>query len=294
LVLNQRASEQQIETEKQWLIEQELSAPMCEEFKRKVVKAWRTSASVGTVIELLGNSVDLESNGKCKKVKYLGINIFCDKAAFVEGWHVDYPTLGETVGKSLANGENSLLLKEICSSLRSHKKSMINEICASLLSAIMDLRKSQFKPNVIFIRHWDALTYLRKSERFKRERKEPSSEIEVAGCRGYFEDIPIFLLDECPTDCCIIDVAELGVLNRCRLNSGSQPYLKISITQIDDEMAEKVIAKNPKLLKDEESRERTPEAAKLDLRQKVILKALEKVRFEVQDRNAGLRLEFAD
>jgi len=194
----------------------------------------------------------------------------------------------------LANGENGLLLREICSSLRSHKKSVLNEICASLHSAIMDLRKSQFKPNVIFIRGWDALTYLRKSERFKRKRRESSSKIEVAGCRGYFEDIPIFLLRECPTDCCIVDVAKIGVLNRCKLNSGSQPYLKISITQINDELAKSMIGKNPKLLKDEKGKNRSLETAIFELKQRVILKILEKVKFETQDRNAGLRLEFVD
>jgi len=39
---------------------------------------------------------------------------------------------------------------------------------------------------------------------------------------------------------------------------------------------------------------KTFEAAIFDLKQKVHLKILEKVKFEVQDKNAGLRLEFAD
>lgn len=293
LLLNQRASDQQIRIEKRWLVEQELSTRMCENFKNEVVEAWNASASVGAIIKLLGNSVDLESNGKCEKIGYMGINVLIEKAAFVEGWHVGYPGLGEACGRSLGNGENSLLLKKICGSLKLRKKPKRNKIFASLYSAIMRLRESRFKPNVIFIRDWNTLTYLRESERFKPKGREPSSEIDI-GCRGYFGDIPIFLLHECPTDCCIVDIARLGVLNRCKLNSGSNPYLKISITQINDELAKSMINKNPNLLKDKKGKDKTLETAIFDLKQKVILKILEKTTFEIQDRNAGLRLEFAD
>jgi len=292
LLLNQRASEQQIKIEKQWLVEQELSTRMCEDFKNETVKAWKTVERVGAIIERLGNFEDYDSNGKCKKIKYIGFNRLGEKAAFVEGWHIEYPGFGYTLGRSLGNGENGLLLKEICSSLKLHKKLKRNKICASMHSAIIRLRESRFKPTVIFIRDWETLTYIRKSERFKPKGKEPSSKIDVVGCRGYFEDIPIFLLHECPIDCCIVDIARLGVLIRCKLNSSSQPYLKISITQINDDVARSMIKKNPNLLKDEKGKDKTLEATIFDLKQKVHLRILEKVKFEIQDKNAGLRLEF--
>lgn len=294
LLLNERAAEQQIRNEKLWLIDQELSTRICEDFMSKVVQAWKASASVGAVIELFGNSVDLEPNGKCKKIGYMGINVLEKKAAFVEGWHIGYSGVGEAYGRSLGNGENGLLLKEICSSLKLHKKLKRNKVCVSLYSAIMKLRKSQFNPNVIFMRDWDAFTYLQKSDSFKPRGIASSSEIDVVGCRGYFEDIPIFLLHECPINCCVVDIARLGILNRCKLNDGSQPYLKISITQINDELAKSMIDKNPKLLKDEKGKDRSLETATFELKQRVILKILEKVKFETQDKKAGLRLELAD
>ena len=293
LLLNERAAEQQIKNEKQWLIAQELSKRMCEDFMNKVVEAWKTSASVGAVIELLGNSIDLELNGKCKKINYLGFNLLAEKAAFVEGWHIAYGGFGEAYGRSLGNTENGLLLKEICSSLKLHKKLKRNKICQNLRSAILKLKQLGFNPNVIFMRDWSALNFVRESERFKPKWNK-ESKIDIVGCSGYFEDIPIFLLHECPADCCIGDIAKLGVLNRCKINGGSQPYLKISITQIKEDVARSMIEKNPNLLKDEKRKDKTIEAAIFDLKQKVHLKILQKVKFEVQDRNAGLRLEFAD
>jgi len=294
LLLHQRAAEKQIENEKQWLIEQELSTQLCEGFTNRVVEAWKASASVRAIIEILGNCMDLKLDGECKKIGYFGINTLTDKAAFVEEWHVGYPMFGDTFGKSVANGENDLLLKEICSPLELHQKPKRDEICGSLHSAIMKLRQSQFKPDIIFIRGRDTLGYLRGSERFKPKSRDPSSKIEAVGCVGYFESIPIFLLRECPSDCCIVDIARLGVLNRCRLDSGSQPYLEISITQIDDKLAKSMIGKSPNLLKNEKGKDRPIEAAMLHLKQKVILKILEKTKFKVREENAGLRLEFAD
>lgn len=294
LLLNERAAEQQIRIEKQWLVEQELSTRMCEDCKNKIVEAWKTAATVGAIIERLGNFEDYDVDDKCKKIKYFGFNRLGDKAAFVEGWHVGYVGFGEVFGRSLGHGENGLLLKEICGSLKLHKKVSRNKICASMHSAIMRLRTARFKPSLIFIRDWKTLTTIRESEGFKPKSKEPSSETDVVGCMGYFEDIPIFPLRECPIDCCIIDVAGLGVLIRCKLNSGLQPYLKISITQINDKLATSMIDKNPNLLKDEKGRDKTLEAAIFDLKQRVIIKILEKVKFEIQDNNAGLRLEFAD
>jgi len=184
-------------------------------------------------------------------------------------------------------------LKEICSSLKLHKKLKRNKVCQNLHSAIVKLKQLGFNPNVIFMRDWNALNFVRESERFKpKGGREPK--MDIVGYSGYFEDIPIFLLHECPTDCCIGEIARLGVLNRCKINGGSQPYLKISITEINEDVARSMIEKNPNLLKDEKGKDKTFEAAIFDLKQKVHLKILEKVKFEVQDKNAGLRLEFAD
>jgi len=255
LLLNERATEQQIKNETQWLIAQELSTRMCEDFMNKVVEAWKTSASVGAVIELLGNSMDLELNGECKKFNYLGFNLLAEKAAFVEGWHIGYIGFGEDYGRSLGNTENGLILKEICSSLKLHKKLKRNKVCQNLHSAIVKLKQLGFNPNVIFMRDWNALNFVRESERFKpKGGREPK--MDIVGYSGYFEDIPIFLLHECPTDCCIGEIARLGVLNRCKINGGSQPYLKISITEINEDVARSMIEKNPNLLKDEKGKDK--------------------------------------
>jgi len=270
LLLNQRASMKQIKAEKQWLVEQELSTQVCECFKNQVVKSWKAAASVGAIIELLGNSIDLTSNGKCKKIKYMGINTLPEKAAFVEGWHVGYPGFGDAHGRSLGMGENGLLLKEICGSLKIHKKLKPNKICEKLHSTIIKLRKLQYNPSAIFIKDWETLTFIRQNGRFKSLREKASSKIDTIGCRGYFEDIPIFLLRECPTDCCIVDLARLGVLTRCKQNSNLQAFLKISITKISDSMARTMIKKNPLFLKEKEGKDKTLETAIFDLKQRVI------------------------
>ena len=71
-------------------------------------------------------------------------------------------------------------------------------------------------------------------------------------------------------------------------------YLEISITQIDDKLARSMIDENPNLLKNEKGKDRSIEAAMLDLKQRIMLKILEKTKFKVQEKNAGLRLEFLD
>lgn len=294
LALHQRAAHKQIEDEKQWLIEQELSAQRIENFTNEVVEAWKTSANVRAIVEMFGSCMDLEPNGECKSIEYLGIRRFMDKAAFVEGWHISYAMYGGAFGKAMAKGENELLLKQICSPLKLHQKSKRDEIPASLRSAIMELRKSQFKPSVIFIKSRDVLVHLRESGEFKPRRGASPSEIDAIGCVGYFEVIPVFLLHESPSDCCVIDVAKLGVLNKCKLDSGSEPYLEISITRIDDESAKSMIDEDTGFLKNEEGEARSSEAAILDLKQRVIVGILEKIRFRVQEKNAGLRLEFSD
>ena len=124
--------------------------------------------------------------------------------------------------------------------------------------------------------------------------KKGMLKIDTVGFEGYFEDVPIFLLRDSPIDCCVVDIANLGVLIRCKPNNNSQPYLKISIILINDNVARSIIEKNPNLLKDEKGKDKTLEVAIFDLKQKVHLKILEKVKFEIQDKNAGLRLEFAD
>lgn len=192
----------------------------------------------------------------------------------------------------MGKAENSLLLKEICNSLGLYQKHRRDDICQHLHSAIIKLRESGFNPNVIFIKDWEASTYVRNNERFKPKGKQSSFELDIVGCIGYFEEIPILLLHECPIDCCVVDIARLGVLNRCKLDSGSEPYVKISIALIDDASARNMIEKNPNLLKDEKGNDRTLETAIFDLKQKVHLKILNKVAFEIQDKNAGVRLEF--
>jgi len=293
VLLNQRASEQQTKADKQWLVEQELSERMCEDFKNEVIKAWKNVGNVRAIIEHFGNFADYDdSEDKCKEIAYFGFNLLGEKAAFVEGWHTAYIGFGQEFGRSLGNAENSLLLKGICSSLELYQRHKRDQVCQHLHSAIMKLRESEFNPNVIFIKDWETSTYIRNSERFKPKGKQSSSELDIVGCMGYFEEIPILLLHECPIDCCVVDIARLGMLDRCKLDSGSQPYVKISIALINDDLARSMIEKNPNLLKDEKGEDRSLETAIFDLKQKVHLKILNKVAFEIHDKNAGVRLEF--
>jgi hypothetical protein len=266
---------------------------MCEDFKNEVIKAWKNAGNVRAIIERFGNFVDYDdSEDKCKKIEYFGFNLLGEKAAFVEGWHTTYIGFGQEFGRSLGNAENSLLLKGICSSLELYQKHKRDQVCQNLHSAIMKLKESEFNPNVIFIKDWETSIHIRNSERFKPRGKQSPSELDIVGCMGYFEEIPILFLHECPIDCCVVDIARLGVLNRCKLDSGSQPYVKISIALINDDLARSMIEKNPNLLKDEKGEDRSLETAIFDLKQKVHLKILNKVEFEIQDKNAGVRLEF--
>lgn len=294
LLLNQRAADKQVKAEKQWLVEQELSTRLCEDFTNEVVKSWKAAAIMGAIIELLAKSTELTSKAKCKKIRYIGISTLAEKAAFVERWHIGYPGFGQTYGRLLGSRENSLLLNEICASLEVYKKLKRAKICQNLHSAIMKLNTSGFDPCAIFLKDWETLTSLRKDERFRSPRERGLSKMDIIGCRGYFENIPIFLLHECPADCCIVDFSRLGVLIRCRQNNDSRIFLEISITKITDSMARNMIKKNPDFLKDEEGKDKTPETAIFDLKQKVVLNILEKVKFDIKNKKAGLRFQFAN
>jgi len=110
---------------------------------------------------------------------------------------------------------------------------------------------------------------------------------------GDFEGLPLFLENELPVDCCVLDIANMGILNRCKLTS-SAPYLKISFSSIDDKTAREIINKNPEYLKDEKGDEVPLEKAVNNLIIKIRVIALSKKDFEVQNRRAGMLIDFED
>jgi len=294
LLLNQQAVAAQTKNEEKWLIEQQLSEQKCEDFQKETVAFYEKSGNVRRIIEKLGKYADYDnSDSKCQSIQVVGLNRLLDKAEFVEGWHVAYVGMEREFGRALGTGENKRLLGKICDSFELKHKCKKEEICQALRSAIVKLSELKIAPNVIFVRDWKTYKIIRKSEKFVPKDMGRQEEIDIVDLFGRFEGIPVVLVRECPVDCCILDIAAVGVLNRCKITS-EEPYLKISIETVDNNLAKEIIKRNPAFLKDQSGKDRKPEDVIAELQLKVRVIVMSKKEFELQNKNAGIIIEFVD
>lgn len=183
------AKEAQEKEERQSIREQNISQEKVRLFKKGVIHGFYETVDLR---KILGFYKLLDMHLKplaIEKTTRFGINIVEDKAVFFEDWHVQFGDWGRHFGRTLANGENSLLLDEITKDCRA----ISNEDFEATLSRIKNSEEIVIiATNVSFWRFIDG------SKNFKPEWHKDVEPLDVVCFAGRYDfnnqSMPVFQL----------------------------------------------------------------------------------------------------
>jgi hypothetical protein len=215
----------------------------------------------------------------------LGINTLVPKEYFARTQVYARPSdLAEQFVRALARGETEYWLSKAAEVSRSSVP--LAEAQSAARTAIATMRDLQYDPSVVVFKDWTILDALRDT---------PVDPFGADVDAGHLDGVPIALsYENVSFGFMVADFKQLGVLRRVSMSArraGDEVIeggrLLIGIEQIDEALAHDLWRDNPSLAQTgEESPRSEPEAIHI-LRQRVVVRVLEDVEFEVRHGDAA-------
>jgi len=299
LNLLKESKNKQEKQEEEILIKSSLSAKKINEFIRDVKKEFCSRANLRKIINKYGYYINkTKAEGEAKKLKLWGYNRLDDKAIFIENWHIGYPGWGEQYGNGLAQSEDAKIFKEVADSLTASQAIKGTEIISSIERLVRELRKQNVNPNIILASlDLDNLRIIRESEKFIPRWDPRYRQMDINGYLGVLKmdsiNLPVFRIYTQKNEniICILELKKLGKLVQYapfekeadKEYQQGKFYIRIRDLNEDAHFRQKIIGEKPVWLNEYEDKERY-------LKQKVIINIKEKIKFEIDMKNAGYKL----
>jgi hypothetical protein len=239
-------------------------------------------------------------NQKAKSsIERIGYNQLDEKEAFIENWYVGYHDWGGRYGNGVATGEDSRVIEEIVNNVARTKidRSVLE---SSIENCIAELKNKNFKPNVILVSlDPDDYRYKTGTVEFMPKWSKNCPPVNIGNYEGILkikeDSLPVFRIfrrKKKENIICILDLKKIGTwtqYNPCDTEKEKdflhkEFYLEIIDLNRDDELRNKIIVDKPDWLSKYPDQERY-------LRQKVVIKVLERFEYNLKNKEAGVILE---
>lgn len=294
--------QEQTRNEEDFLANSSLDDSKVNGFFNGFIEGFNNSVTVRKLFKLAGSYKELKRKVK-SKVTFWGFNQINDKAAFIKDWHVQYSDWGKHYGEELGSEEDRKLYREISAELP-----VVNSNLTSLGQALSHaVRRVKGERN----RYLIALTTMfigdfpeaknddvRFIPRYAADNKRYGK---IPGFVGQFKvkgkDIPVFEVgirgDK--NELCLIDMRRVGKLIQHRPYDSSEQkdlvrdnfLFQVIDLNKDGKTRNEIIKKDPEWLRKHDNPE-------FYLKQKVIIKLLEKLEFLLKNKKSGIKIIVSD
>jgi hypothetical protein len=292
LELNRRAKEEQLRREEDWLIAQEISPRKRTEFQSQFLEAWANGATVRAIITHYGHFEDQTHEPPPAGLDCYGFSVTDDKAAFIEGWHIGYPSWGASYGTRIAQTENAITLATLVSNVPVLETSDA-DLETQITESLRILREAGYAPNVILVgwERWISQE-LRRSALFVPRGHPNCPGVDIQGYQGIFDGVPVFsMIRELEESVLVFDLKRLGVWVQHQVVGSPGQIFEFHIATFDENEAEKLLAEQPERLQDRHTGQQlTHDEAIRRILHQVHLRILERFDYVFDDTQAGFEL----
>lgn len=291
----------QIAEEQSLLIKSKVSPKKISDFTASLLDCYLKNNTLHVLIERYGKFYNKVKDDYKGEIKSIGYNQIDDKGAFVDGWHMGYPSWGSQYGSGMGLSENTILFNELTKPMPRKeitKEGMIDqiEICLG------DLIKKEYSPNII-VATLDITDYrvIAEDTRYVPKWKLEGPRNNIANYEGILKtkygDYPVFRLYRNIEKGLVgvFDLKKLATLTQYNPNDNQsedeflneQFYIRIIDLNEDDQTRNDILKASPKWLNAHTDKEHY-------LRTKVITKVYMRQELLVKDRNAGFLLDIIE
>jgi hypothetical protein len=262
--------------------------------KQNFLKEWRNGADVRRLVRRFGR---YELTDRPARQSLFGVNSLDLKEIYVEQSRVSSSGWGEEYGRSLAQGENEMVLNKLIASLPALGKSPVagRAIITAASDAVSRLVRDEYEPILLALSSWFVPQLFEQSSEFSR-----STEFTRPRMLGHFKGKPVFSLRYSGRPMLLVtDLHKVGLWRQFtpRRHFDEEMYLEEGISFMvrpyDEATARELLQKQPKFRQDSEGRPRPEGEAIRELLQRVHVRILEQFTFEITDKLAGYKISIA-
>ena len=288
--IHQKISDLLKEIKDDYIIRAPLDPELILKFKLKVKESWGKSSILRNLIKMYGKYEERPDDKVPDELEAFGFNRMHSKAAFINQDKIHYSDMGEQLGRSLGMSDDKCLCELFIKYLP------MTEINIDLLENTIYNNLNKFKArqsNPILIYNKLQVRSLNKSKYYKPKWKIDFHELkDIDRFNGTFDGFAILDVRELSNqDILLINFSHFAKLVQYRVEKGSEYPLSITIEQIDENAANKLIIDQPSLLIDkDEGKKIEREKVIRDLRQRVHLQIWETFGLEDINLNEGMRI----
>lgn len=224
------------------------------------------------------------------ELEAFGFNRMHPKAAFINQDKIHYRDMGEQLGRFLGRSEDKCLCEWFIKYLPMTETN-IDLLENTIYNNLNKLREKKSNPILIYNKRHIHL--LNKSKYYKPKWKIDFHELkDIDRFNGTFDGIAIIDVRELSNqDILLIDFSHFAKLVQYRVEKESEYPLSITIEQIDENAADKLIIDQPSFLIDKDEDKKTEKETVIrDLRQRVHLQIWETFGLEDINLNEGVRI----
>jgi hypothetical protein len=290
--------QEQNKKEEDFLATTGISKSKVDRFFSGFTTGFNASTTVRKLFKLSGSYKELHRRVK-NKATFWGFNQINDKAAFIDDWHVQYSEWGKHYGEELGSEEDRRLYREISAGLPATSGDLVS-IGKTLATAISKIKGERSRYLVVFTTMFIG--------DFSREKKDDFEFIprytvdnkrygRIPGFVGQFKIkgkiIPVFEagVRDNRNELCLIDPKRIGEFIQYLPyeDEGQKQFrrenflFQVIDLNADEKTRKDIVKKNPDWLQQHTDPE-------FYLKQKVIIKLLERFEFRFGDKKAGIKI----
>ncbi len=269
-----------------------ISDDKVKDFRADVVKKFKRNKSIRLLLENFNLFSDKTDQSYSGRIKRKGINTVFDKAAFFDSWHVHFVDSGSGLGRSMALGENSILIRKI--------EEKCQKIDLKQISKKIK-RMGKFEDIFILATHHAVWDYLRRSDNYEDKWYSKIEVPQISNFEGWYivdgKRVPVFstIVADKKDRILLLNKKKLGKLHQYSpLNSEEESDRKEDIFYIDvqefldeSELMTKYIAEPPEWLKEKGGKEKQ----KQYLKEKVLIYISQRFNFRISQSFLGFFIE---
>jgi hypothetical protein len=296
---------EQASHEERRVIEASLSPERVEELKRNVLKGWHESSYLRKLVQHRG-SYELAGEPP-PGLGSLSVHLWERKDIFVGGSRFSTHSWGSEWGRSLAQGEDELVVRQIASVVPSLSPDAVDPATvARYLDQALDAIGID-EPFVLLVGSLRASWALADSGRFRYSHRGSFGEEHEGepNPSGYFDDIPVYEIHSNETALALVaDLRELGRWQQYRpretpLSEHLEDVILFELETYDEAKAQELLSEQPDTFRYEaldtgRQRERSMEERITQVLQNVRVLVLEQLRFDVTNPDAGRVIRFTE
>lgn len=289
----ERSVEAQKQEDVRILIGADLSEEKIKEVKQNILKEWRKNAAVRDIIKTyrMYEYVKVPPEGK----DFFGINQLDLKEIYIKESRISSHGSGTHFGRSLADGENELVLSTLISSLPSFGEKTVSgdDTLQAINEALSKLEESGLSPAILILKSWSTRRAIERSKDFNKLVGVNNSPRSI----GSYNNKPVFSLHYRGRSIVIIvDMRKIGLWRQYKPKRIFAEEELISdeisfyIKAYTRESALKLIHKQPEFRINKEGIERPEEEVLSELQQRVHIRLVQQFEFEIISPNAGYKI----